>query len=132
LVSYKDYPEEKTEVIYGIENINKSTVERFYSTKTSIDSCIDPLNPSTIMNAKPIVEAIVDFRRRGIKSRVLTEITKDNLHSCKELMKIVTEVRHLDEVKGNFSISDQAVYQATATGNFLIPNKVSSTILKAK
>jgi hypothetical protein len=102
-------PEEKTEVIYGIQNIIQGTLERFSSTKVNIDSCIDPLNPSTIMSAKPIVEAITDGHRRGIKSRVITEITKDNLYYCKELMKIITELRHLDEVKGNFSISDRVI-----------------------
>jgi two-component system, OmpR family, sensor histidine kinase VicK len=132
LVSHKDYPEEKTEVIYGIENITQATLERFSSTKVNIDSCIDPLNPSTIMNAKPIVGAITDQHKRGIKSRVITEITKDNLHYCKELMKIITELRHLDEVKGNFSVSDQVIYQATATGNFLIPDRVPSSMLSSK
>jgi len=94
LVSHKDYPEEKTEVIYGIENITQATLERFSSTKVNIDSCIDPLNPSTIMNARSIVEAIKNRHKTGIKLRVITEITNDNLCYCKELMKIVTEVRH--------------------------------------
>jgi hypothetical protein len=49
LASGKDYPEEKTEVIYGIEEINRRTLERFSSTRINVDSCIDPLNPSTIM-----------------------------------------------------------------------------------
>jgi hypothetical protein len=47
-------------------------------------------------------------------------------------MKIVTEVRHLDEVKGNFSISDQAVYQATVEGNFLIRREVSPSMLSSR
>ena len=106
--------------------------ERFSSTKANIDSCIDQLNPSTIMNAKPILEAIANQHKRGIKSRVITEITKHNLYYCKELMKIVTEVRHLDEVKGNFSISDQAVYQATVEGNFLIRREVSPSMLSSR
>jgi two-component system, OmpR family, sensor histidine kinase VicK len=113
LTSGKDYPEEKTEVIYGIEEIIRRTLERFSSTRINVDSCIDPLNPSTIMNTKQIVEAISDLKNRGIKIRVITEVTCDNLHYCKELMKIVTEVRHIDAVKGNFSIPDQVVYQAT-------------------
>jgi two-component system sensor histidine kinase VicK len=132
LASGKDYPEEKTEVIHGIEEINRRTLERFSSTRINVDSCIDPLNPSTIVSAKPIVEAISDLKNRGIKIRVITEITSDNLHYCKELIKIVTEVRHLDAVKGNFSISDQAVYQATAIGNFFIPNKISPSMLSSK
>ena len=132
LTSQKDYPPEKTEVIYGIEEITRRTLERFSFTKINIDSCIDPLNPSTIMSAKPIVEAISDLKKRGIKLRVITEITSDNLRYCKELMKIGNEVRHLDAVKGNFSISDQLVYQATTLGNFFIPNKISPSLLSSK
>ena len=39
-------------------------------------------------------------------------------------MKLV-ELRHLDEVKGNFSILDGSIYEATMIGNFLIPTEVS-------
>ena len=84
------------------------------------------------MNAKPIVDAIIDLKKRGIKRRLITEITKDNLDACKEIMKITTEVRHLDEVKGNFSISDESIYEATMIGNFLIPDKVSPSVLSSK
>jgi two-component system, OmpR family, sensor histidine kinase VicK len=132
LTSQKDYPPEKTEVIYGIEEIKRRTLERFSSTRINVDSCIDPLNPSTIMNVKPIVEAISNLKKRGIKTRVITEMTSDNLHYCKELMKIATEVRHLDAMKGNFSISDQLVYQASTLGNFFIPSKISPSMLSLK
>jgi two-component system, OmpR family, sensor histidine kinase VicK len=131
LASGKDYPEEKTEVIYGVENINRSTLKRFSSTRVKVDSCVDPLSAPTTMNAKSIVDAIVDLKR-GIKTRLITEITRDNLDACEEIMKITTEIRHLDEVKGNFSISDESIYEATMIGNFLIPDKVSSSVLSSK
>ena len=38
--------------------------------------------------------------------RYLTEITKDNLSYCKELIKIVHELRHLDGIKGNYMVSE--------------------------
>ncbi|HEX6378454.1 MAG TPA: hypothetical protein VFZ60_05175 [Nitrososphaeraceae archaeon] len=84
------------------------------------------------MNAKPIVDAIIDLKKRGIKTRLITEITRDNLDACKEIMKITTAVRHLDEVKGNFSISDESIYEATMIGNFLIPDRVSPSVLSSK
>jgi sugar-specific transcriptional regulator TrmB len=110
--------EERTEIIYGFENIIKITLDRFSLTKHTIDSCIDKSNPETIMTVKPIVKAISDNSLRGIKSRVITEITRDNILYCKQLMKIITELRHLDEVTGNFSISDRSIYQATVLGDF--------------
>ena len=44
----------------------------------------------------------------------LTEITKDNLSYCKRLVKIASELRHLDGIKGNFYISETE-YLAPAT-----------------
>jgi two-component system sensor histidine kinase VicK len=113
-----DYPEEKTEVVRGIENIIKATLTRFSLTKHTIDSCIDKDNPKTIMTQNRIVTAINDIKNRGIKTRLITEITKDNLSYCKELSELTTEVRHLEDIKGNFSISDRSIYQATAMGDF--------------
>jgi two-component system, OmpR family, sensor histidine kinase VicK len=53
-------------------------------------------------------------QKRGIKLKYVTEITKENIVYCKELMKI-SEVRHADGVKGNFEVSDAKEYVATAT-----------------
>jgi two-component system, OmpR family, sensor histidine kinase VicK len=116
--NYNDYPDEKTEVISGIENIIKATLTRFSLTKHTLDSCVDKDNPKTIMTQERIVNAIIDIKNRGIKTRLITEITTDNLPYCKELIKLTTEVRHLEDVKGNFTISDSSIYQATAVGDF--------------
>ncbi|HEY6405633.1 MAG TPA: HAMP domain-containing sensor histidine kinase, partial [Nitrososphaeraceae archaeon] len=46
------------------------------------------------------------------KIRAFTEITKDNVKHCKELIKIVDELRHLDGVKGGIAINESE-YMAT-------------------
>ena len=60
------------------------------------------------------------MKNRGVKLRFISEITKDNLSYCKDLMGI-GEVRHLDEVKGNFGIADGSLYHAGATANKSAP-----------
>ena len=45
-------------------------------------------------------------KSRGVKLRYVTEITDDNIGYCKELIKLVNELRHLDGIKGNFYISE--------------------------
>lgn len=133
MASPEDYPKvEKTEVRYGIQDIIQSTLGRFSSTKVKVDSCVDPLNIPTAMDTKPITDAMIELKKKGIRSRLITEITRDNLDSCKEVMKMTTEVRHLDEVKGNFSISDESIYEAAMLGNFLVPDKVSTSMLSSK
>jgi two-component system, OmpR family, sensor histidine kinase VicK len=103
-----------------MENIINITLNRFSLTKYRIDSCIDKSNPMTIITTEPIVNGIIENNKRGIKSRVITEVTKDNILYCRELMKLSIELRHLDDIKGNFSISDGAMYQATAMGDFSV------------
>ena len=67
------------------------------------------------------VEAIKEERikakkDRGVKLRYVTEITTKNISYCKEMIKYFgAEIRHLDDVKGNFEISDDGEeYVATA------------------
>jgi two-component system sensor histidine kinase VicK len=99
--------EEKTEVIYGAENIINDTLERLSSAKESVDNCIDSTAPSMfVVPNHPITGAFRDLKERGIRLRFIAEITKDNIGYCKELMKICSELRHLDEVKGNFGLVD--------------------------
>ena len=38
-------------------------------------------------------------KKRGVKLKYLTEITKDNLSYCKQLLTVVDELRHLDGIK---------------------------------
>jgi signal transduction histidine kinase len=45
------------------------------------------------------------MKRRGIKIRSVTDITKDNLTHCKDLMQYA-EVRHISHLIGNFAVSE--------------------------
>jgi two-component system sensor histidine kinase VicK len=122
--------EEKTEVIYGVENIINDTIERISAAKEFIDGCMDSSAPSTfVIPNHPITHVFRNAKRRGIQLRFIAEITKDNIGYCKELMKI-SELRHLDEVKGNFGIVDRIYYRATAVSGESgpPPSLISSSI----
>lgn len=113
--SYSSSSEHKTEVLHGDENILKSTLEITSEIKHSIDNCIDSSAPlSFVSKDLPMFKALSEAKRKGIKSRFITEITRNNLVHCKELMKIV-ELRHLDKIKGNFGIIDGKDYRASAS-----------------
>jgi sugar-specific transcriptional regulator TrmB len=106
--------EEKTEVIYGAEHIINATLEHFSVLKQSQDICADSMGPSMFLIPNhPIKKAFRELKERGIRLRFIAEITKDNIEYCKELMT-VCELRHLDEVKGNFGLSDGIYYSASA------------------
>jgi signal transduction histidine kinase len=108
------YPSENTEVIFGSENIIKSTLELYSIAKSTLDNCIDSTGPSIlVIPDHPITKAHYEMKERGIKIRFITEITKENLPYCKKLMEY-GELRHLGEIKGNFGILDGTYYRASA------------------
>ena len=41
-----------------------------------------------------------------MKIRFIVEITRDNIHYCKELRQYVDELRHLDGLKGAIAVSE--------------------------
>lgn len=109
----KDSILETTEVLYGIENAMNTLTKVMSRVSNRADVCGDSLSPSFSMGVESIKKGYIDFKKRGVKIRFITEITKDNIHYCKELMKFVEELRHMDGVKGNMAVSE-IEYIATA------------------
>jgi hypothetical protein len=108
---------EKTEVLYNSDEIVRRTVEQCNNFKFTMDSCTDVTGPSMLVIPNhPVTDACINMKNRGVKIRFITEITKDNIKYCRQLMKI-GEIRHLDDIKGNFGVGDKRVYQAGATAN---------------
>jgi two-component system, OmpR family, sensor histidine kinase VicK len=105
--------EEKTETVYGVENTVPVSLQCFAQVKERHDSCGDDTLPSVIVTTEPIKNAYRELLKRGIKTRFITEISEKNIEYCKELMKIVYELRHLEGIKGNFGVSESD-YIATA------------------
>jgi two-component system, OmpR family, sensor histidine kinase VicK len=123
-VSYIDYPEEKSEVIYGDENIIESTLKQYSLARSTLDNCVDSNGPSMlVIPGHPITKAHYDMKERGVKIRFITEITKENIYHCTELMNFA-EVRHLDEIKGNFGVLDGIYYRASAKSIASLPPPV--------
>jgi hypothetical protein len=69
--------------------------------------------PSVILASEQVKPGYYELNKRGVRIRWITDITKENISSCKEISTIA-ELRHLDGAKGGFVLSDQKVYVATA------------------
>src|SRR5919202_4415965 len=74
--------------------------------KIRMDLFGDKNGPSIIMEYDVYKNNYIDVIRRGGKIRLITEITKENVHYCKELMKIVTELTHMDGLVGGIAVSE--------------------------
>ena len=95
---------EKTEVLYGVDKAINLLTSIVSSAKAILYACVDSSASQVDMQkVESIRKTILDAKNRGVKLRYVTEITKDNIHYWKDLMKIVGELRHLEGVRGYFA-----------------------------
>jgi two-component system sensor histidine kinase VicK len=97
---------ERTEVLYGTQNVLDTEIQFFSNSHEKIDTCMNYTRPQLAIEIDSIKKAFIYAKNRGVRLRYLTEIAAENISYCKELMKIVGELRHLDGIKGNFIISE--------------------------
>jgi two-component system sensor histidine kinase VicK len=107
------FKSERTEVLYGFEKTTEAIMSFLDSAEVSMNICADYTWPSVAMGVEAFKKGLYDLKARSVQSRFLTDITKDNIEYCKELLQI-SELRHLDGVKGNFAVSEKG-YIASAT-----------------
>ncbi len=110
-----DNSRERTEIWYGMDNINSRSLQILLSMQSKYDLCIGKEGPYILLSIEQLRNAYIRLKKRGVKIRIITEINKNNISYCKELTKIYgAEIRHF-EVKGNFTIADRKHYGATPT-----------------
>ena len=102
----------KTEVLYGAENALARGAKFMQNVRERMDICFDRRGASVVTEVDTYKNGYVEIRNRGGKIRAFTEITKDNIHYCKEVMKLVDELRHFDGIKGGIAVSETE-YMAT-------------------
>jgi two-component system, OmpR family, sensor histidine kinase VicK len=105
---------ERTEILHGEQNVVNTVLQFTSRAKSRIDACVDYTRPSLAVQIEELRKAFLNARRRGVRLRYVTEITKDNVVHCRELIIMVDELRHIDGIKGNFYISETE-YIAPAT-----------------
>ena len=105
---------EVTSVFYGVEAVINTVIQFLKQTNFVVYACVDQTRPILTLDIIVLKNAFLDAKIRGVKLLYITEITKDNLTYCKQLMEMTHELRHLDGIKGNFYISESG-YLAPAT-----------------
>jgi two-component system sensor histidine kinase VicK len=105
-------PEKRSEILYGVDNAVGRGVYFMSNVNKRMDIYFDHRAPSIVIQIDEYRNGYQDIRKRGGKIRAFTEITNDNINYCKELMKLVDELRHLNGVKGGLAVSETE-YMAT-------------------
>jgi two-component system sensor histidine kinase VicK len=94
---------ERTEMLIGAEVTTKQAWEFFSNVSRKVDGCASSAATPIVMTV--FSDAYKNMKSRGIKIRSVTDITKDNLNHCKELMQYA-EVRHINHLIANFGVSE--------------------------
>jgi two-component system, OmpR family, sensor histidine kinase VicK len=105
-------PEKRSEMLYGVNNAVGRGMYFMSNVTKRMDIYFDHRAPSVVVEVPEYRNGYIDIRKRGGKIRAFTEITKDNINYCKELIKLVDELRHLSGVKGGLAVSETE-YMAT-------------------
>jgi two-component system, OmpR family, sensor histidine kinase VicK len=95
---------ERTEMLIGPEVTTKQAWEFFSNVSKKFDGCASSAATSIVMTV--FRDAYESMKRRGIKIRSVTDITKQNLRYCRDLMQYA-EVRHISHLTANFAISER-------------------------
>ncbi|MDE1725467.1 MAG: hypothetical protein KGH76_06190 [Thaumarchaeota archaeon] len=89
-----------------------------------IDFCYDKTGPFAQVNNELLWNMIAQLKYKGVRLRLITEITKENATYCKTMMRYF-DLRHVDGVKGNFGICDKGEY----VGNILTNGQLDSKLI---
>jgi two-component system sensor histidine kinase VicK len=101
-----------TQILYGSKNAVGKGVEFMRNVNHRMDITFDHRAPSIVIEIPQYYNGYADIIKRGGKIRCITEITKENLHYCEDLVQKVTELRHMDGLKGGLAINESE-YMAT-------------------
>ena len=100
---------ERTEVLYGNDNIIKKTLDTFSWVRETLDGCVDHTEVAMHVTLEPICNGLVQLKSRNVLIRIVTEITKENVFYSKKLSEVV-ELRHLDGIRSSFGVADRKEY----------------------
>ena len=95
-----------TRVILGKRNAIETEIGIFNRATKTLDTCMTYTRPSLALSLKPIKNAFLAARKKGVRLRYITEINHQNFEDCKALLDIVDELRHIDGLKTNFMITE--------------------------
>jgi signal transduction histidine kinase len=104
--------------MYGIENTINRGVQFMQNASEKMDLFGEKNGPSIIIEFPDIYKNnYIAAKKRGVKIRFITEITKENIHYCKKILNIVTEMRHLEGLTGGIAVTEKEYMTTTSLKN---------------
>ncbi|HYF99991.1 MAG TPA: HAMP domain-containing sensor histidine kinase [Candidatus Saccharimonadales bacterium] len=122
---------EETKVIQGNENIKQTIGKIFQDCNSDYALYIDKNGPSLKIETPQYRKILNELKNKNVKIRVISEITADNLETCKKFIDLYNvDLRHLKGLEGFFGIVDNKLYFTLLTlqGNTSVSELVYSNI----
>lgn len=102
-----DKEKDAIRVIYGAEGAGSLALYCTSSAKETIDLYADGIGVYSMFHYPESLKKHKEALDRGVKIRVITEITKDNLPSIKEGLQYISDIRHMDTITHYFGVSER-------------------------
>ena len=77
-------PPETTEILYGVENIQRMVLDEFSRVEKELLGCVESTEIAMNVNTLPIWNGFVQLKKKGVRLRQITEITPDNIDYVKK------------------------------------------------
>src|SRR5688572_16071120 len=71
----------------GLEESTNTILNFLNNSRNSLLICADQYWPSVAIGIEVFNKGMFDLKKRNVKSRFITEVTKENIAFCKELLK---------------------------------------------
>lgn len=112
------------EIVRGIKKSANLVVDFLYSARMRIDILANSNLPTVIVRDEVYTNGLIDARKRGVRIRIITEVTPENLVHSRALAELC-ELCHLDGINANFGVSE---FEYIATGALSLSNPISKLI----
>jgi hypothetical protein len=99
--------EEVVRIIQGAENALSAMLYCISSARETIDLYAEGIGIYTAYHYPENLKLHKEALDRGVRTRLITEITKDNLPYVKEALPYLTDVRHMDTITHYFGVSEK-------------------------
>lgn len=115
---------ESIKIAYTNEEAFKIASKIVSNTERTLDCIFDQSWLHLQLDNPELLNLIINLKLRGVASRFVTTITRDNMSYCKKIMKY-SKLKHSDRVSGFLGISD-----GNRFFNYLSPEKPHENDLK--
>jgi len=93
-------------LILGWENNRKAIIDFFRNAENMLNFVTDAMMPPVTSKLDWLIREFYAAKKKGVISKLITDITKDNLTDCKDRMTLVDKMRHLRGTQVVFGVSD--------------------------